>query len=102
MQIKFLALVAISGLLIAQQSNNNRITVTVGPGNNPIHPSTCTSSVFGYLEIGGRTNLTATEMGQYVLDRIGKGFVLTIYPETKDGIAVSADCRNATSPSVPR
>jgi hypothetical protein len=102
MQIKFLALVTISGLLIAQQPNKNRITVTVGPGGDPIHPSTCKSSVLGYLEIGGRTNLTPTEMGQYVLDRIGKGFVLTIYPETKNGIAVSADCRNPVSANVSR
>src|SRR5580700_6475317 len=96
---KVFVMVATASLLFAQQSDSPRITVSMAPGGNPIHPSTCEKSVFGYLDIQGRTVLSPQEIGQYVIDRIGKGFIVTIYPETKDGIAVSAFCRKDVSAS---
>ena len=87
----YLALAAIT--LFGQQFTKPRIkSITVAPGEPPLRTATCKSSSYGLLEINGRYNLTATEIGEYVLADTRTGNILTIYPQSKSGMFVYARC----------
>ena len=84
--------------LFAQQTDKPRIsTLTVVP-SEPIQPTgNCKSNTGGYLNKDGRTALTNSEIGQFVSDKLHDGYILTVYPATKNGIFVSAGCTNLIS-----
>jgi hypothetical protein len=98
MQTRCFLLIALCAVLAAQSPSKLEtkiIHVSAGaPGAPPLHDPTCTGSSVGYLEseADGHTDVTAKEIGKYVLDHINSGTVLTIFPPTKDGIFVVVDC----------
>jgi hypothetical protein len=96
MKITFAAVFAAAGLLLAsaqtQQAEKPQI---VGIGVTPtdgVSPGPCKASTAGYLEIGGRTELTEAEIGGYVKTALHDGYTVTIYPPAKRGIFVNAAC----------
>lgn len=91
MQLRYFLLLSILGSLPAQEPNWKIANITVR-GEAPIHAPTCTASEYGYLHIGDRTQLTTAELGDYWVSETAKGKILTIYPESKSGIFVYADC----------
>ncbi|HTR38551.1 MAG TPA: hypothetical protein VMH80_21735 [Bryobacteraceae bacterium] len=83
---------------IAAQDGSKRdakITITVGPSDSPLNAASCKESSYGNLHNGDRTKLTPGEIGEYVARVIKEGNILTIYPESKDGIFVYARCPNS-------
>src|SRR5260370_13129197 len=60
-------------------------------------PGSGNASTAGYLEIGDRTELTEAEIGQYIVTALRDGFVVTIYPATKRGVFVNANCVSASA-----
>jgi hypothetical protein len=90
MQIKKAFILALlAGGISGQQWHVDSVTVR---GESPLLPATCKESGYGYLHLGSRTKLTATEIGDHVLAGIGSGEILTIYPESKSGIFVYGEC----------
>jgi hypothetical protein len=65
----------------------------------PNGPWACTAGSAGYLEVNGRTKLTDSEIGKIVSQSLRDGYTLTLYPQTKLGIFVDAEC-NAAAPST--
>ena len=70
--------------------------VTIGSigvrGEPPINKTPCSNPHFGYLHSGSRTDLTAAEIGEYVLSEIGDGKTVTVSPRSKSGIFVKETC----------
>lgn len=99
MKAKHIALVALMvTALTAQQQEKPKIkSITVGPSEPPLRPATCTESGYGYLHVGGRTDLTAKEIGEYVIADSKDGKILKIYPPRKGGIFVYAECQHPAS-----
>jgi len=92
MRIKTLLLLALAiSVLTAQQCKIEDVTVSGAP---PSLPVTCTNadSGYGYLRIGQRIDLTASEIGEYVVDTTRNGTVLTVYPKSTAGIFVHSHC----------
>jgi len=79
--------------LIAQQLDKPQIgSITVLP-SDPILPSgNCKVSRAGYLEKKGKIEMTKAEIGEFVDSSLRDGYVLTIYPQTKNGIFVNMEC----------
>jgi hypothetical protein len=77
-----------------------RITVAVGPSDPPLNSASCKESSYGDLHNGQRTNLTPAEVGEYVLRTIKEGNIITVYPESKNGIFVYARCPNSEPKDV--
>jgi hypothetical protein len=79
--------------LLAQRSDDRpKIGSVIALPSERIPPGSCKASTAGYLEVSGRTVLTKPEVGQYVTDALREGYILTIYPATKRGIFVNAEC----------
>ncbi len=86
--------------LLCQEKNRpaiDMITVNAGPSEPPLSPATCTESSYGYLHIGERTDLTPEEIGRYIEADSSDGKVLTVYPKSKTGIFVYAECKSKAS-----
>jgi hypothetical protein len=70
--------------------------------SEPVQPGSCTSSTAGYLEKAGRTKLTDSEIGHAVSAALKDGYVVTLYPQTNQGLFVNYEClvrsKNATAP----
>jgi hypothetical protein len=82
------AAIAVSG----QELEKPRIVKIITVPSEPVLPGNCDSSIAGYLEIKGRTTLTEAEIGHYIAMTQKDGYVLTIYPPTKEGIFVNVEC----------
>ena len=80
----------------AQQTNKPRInTITAIPGDAPLSSPTCAASRAGYLETNGK-KMTEAEIAKFVSSSLREGYILTIYPESKNGIFVNMECAKAT------
>ncbi len=97
---------SVSVLLLAlamfgQEFQKPKIASIKGVPSEPISPGRCTFSTSGYLEQHGKINdFTEAEFGRMILPALREGYVLTIYPPTKRGIFVNAECP-AQTPTVP-
>jgi len=69
------------------------------PADEPLQAATCTASWSGYLEINGRIELTEAEIGKFVASSLRDGYVLTIYPESKNGVFVDMTCPATPKPT---
>jgi hypothetical protein len=76
------------------------ITKIIMLPSDPVVPSgTCRSSTAGYVEIKRRTKLTDAEIGKAVAGYLKDGYIVTVYPATKNGTFVNLDCTNNMPPS---
>jgi hypothetical protein len=83
-------------LLFGQKLQKPSVSVSGAP-SEPIPPGTCTSSTFGYLELGGRrAGFTDEDLGKAIQSALRQGYVLTIYPPTKSGIFLNQECHGAS------
>jgi hypothetical protein len=73
-------------------AQTNLSKVTVGPGKAPLRPKTCKGSSYGYINIAGRDKLSPAELGEYIAAKLQEGKIMTIYPETLDGIFAYEEC----------
>jgi hypothetical protein len=82
------------GLLAQGPNKPNLTSVHIIPSEPPVERAQCTSSRSGYLQMigDGRAQLTDTEVGRHVLARLREGYIVTLYPPSKSGIFVDADC----------
>jgi hypothetical protein len=89
----FCACFALSALaLSAQESNKPQIsTITAVPADAPLSVPTCTASRAGYLETNGK-KMTEAEIARFVSSSLREGYILTVYPESKNGIFVNMEC----------
>ncbi len=69
-----------------------KITIGVGPSQPPLTGASCKESSYGNLHQGDRIKPTPSEIGEYILRVIQEGNIVTVYPESKDGIFVYARC----------
>lgn len=104
--LAFALLLTITGTtLFAQEPNRPKISnLTVLPSEVVPITGTCTASRSGYIEVKGRTKITATELGNFIRTNSHDGYILTIYPETKRGIFVNLECtvkKPATASATP-
>src|SRR5580704_9001126 len=87
--------------LLGQDTNKPRIgNITVLPSDPIPTTGNCTTSRAGYLEKGGRTNMTKAEIGEFVDSSLRDGYILTIYPQTKSGIFVNMECIAEKNPAA--
>ena len=100
-QIMFAVLLG-AGALFAQSANKPSITSITGLPSEPVKPTgTCKVSTQGYLEVNHRTNLSQKQIGKLISKFVHDGYIVTIYPPTKDGIFVDLECTNATAAATP-
>jgi hypothetical protein len=98
----FLIVLGAAEILLSQQppkaqigaENKPRVKVQIVPSEPILPTGDCKSSTGGYLSQDGRTVLTDSEIGKFVSENLHHGYVLTMYPETKNGVFVVADCTN--------
>jgi hypothetical protein len=91
----------------AQQLSKPQIGSVVGIPSDFTPSGKCTSSTQGYLTIpkSGKTKLTEAELGGAVRSSLQNGYVITVYPETANGIFVNMECpavkKSTAEPSRP-
>lgn len=99
-----LALLLCTVALSAQEPNKPQIsTVTATSHDAPLFAPNCTASRSGYLENNGK-KMTEAEMTRFVTSSLRDGYVLTLYPESKNGVFVEMNCtaaKKVTSPERP-
>ena len=88
-----------ASVLFAEQAGKPKISnLTIVP-SEPVPPTgDCKSSTAGYLNKNGKTTLKNSEIGKFISEKLHDGYVLTMYPKTKNGIFVSAECTNVSAP----
>jgi hypothetical protein len=96
--VPFFATLVLAAVLIAQQPTKPQVSVHIAP-SEPIRPTgDCNSNTAGYLNEDGRTALTNSEVGKFVSESLGHGYILTMYPaESNNGVFVSAECTKLMS-----
>jgi hypothetical protein len=87
--------------LSAQQQNKPsvRITSLRGVPSEPVAPGSCTYSISGYLIKGNRTDLTESELGTAIYSDLRQGYIVTVYPPTKNGIFAYSECPAGMKPN---
>lgn len=91
-------------MLLAQQPKYAKLTSITGIPGEPIAAGTCTTSTSGYLELGGETSgFNDAEFGKAILSALHQGYVITMYPPTKNGIFLNQECHGgAKGTKAPR
>jgi hypothetical protein len=86
---------------LAQQISKPQISnITMAP-SDPISTSgTCTASWAGYVEHKGK-KITEAEIGKFVASRLRDGYILTVYPETANGVFADMKCVATPKASAP-
>jgi len=99
----YLGIMAVATVSVLAQNapNTDKVTVKVGgPSQPPLAIASCKESSYGNLHHSHRTKLTPEEIGEYISRVIQGGNIVTVYPETKDGIFVYARCPNVEPKDV--
>lgn len=89
-----------------QETAKPQVGKVVGIPSDLTVSGNCTAATQGYLSMPkGRTKLTEAEIGKFVRSSLRNGYVITVYPETGNGIFVDLECLKAkqatASPSTP-
>jgi hypothetical protein len=90
-KILFVAAIGIS--LLSQKFPDVSIrSLSVGP-EPPLRHVECKNPVAGYLSVGNRSELTPSEIGQYILSATDGGKLVEVFPKSKSGTFVYETCR---------
>jgi hypothetical protein len=95
MQPLKLALLALAiPVALAQQASKPQIGKLTGIPSDFAASGNCTSSTQGYLTMpkSGKTKLTDAEIMKFIRSNLQNGYVITIYPETANGVFVDMEC----------
>jgi hypothetical protein len=87
----FLFVIAVAPLL-GQETVKPRISNVTAVPADAVPSGSCTASRSGYLETIGKEKMTEAKLANFVSSSLRDGYVLTIYPETKNGIFVNMEC----------
>lgn len=81
----------------AQQASKPQIGKVVGLPSDFTPSGNCASSTQGYLTMpkNGRAKLTDSELGKSIRSALQQGYVITVYPETKNGVFADMECATA-------
>jgi hypothetical protein len=85
--------------VFAQEVNKPQIGSIAGIPADAIPSGRCAASRAGYFETTGKDKMTEAKLAKFVSSSLRDGYVLTIYPETKNGIFVNMEC-TAQQPST--
>jgi hypothetical protein len=88
---------ALALTVVAQEPSKPVIATIKELPSEPILAGTCVSSTAGYLEKGGRTQLTEEEIGNAVFGALKEGYIVTLYPQSKRGVFVNFECPDRAS-----
>jgi hypothetical protein len=86
--------------LAAQESNKPHISNIVGIPADAVPSGNCTASWAGYFESTGKNKMTEAKLAKFVTSSLRDGYILTIYPETRNGIFVDMKCTATKKPTV--
>jgi hypothetical protein len=90
---KFLVfLVMFSLASFSQEPIKPQIGNVTGIPADATYTGNCKASRAGYLETTGKDKMTEAKLAKFVSSSLRDGYVLTIYPETKNGIFVNMEC----------
>lgn len=89
-------------IAIAQQVSKPQISDITGVPADAMPSGNCTASRAGYFETTGKNKMTEAKLAKFVSSSLHDGYVLTIYPETRNGIFVDMKCTAEKKPTVPK
>jgi hypothetical protein len=78
--------------LCAQEPSKPRISSITALPADASPSGNCSASRSGYLETSGKEKITEAKLARFVSSNLRDGYVLTIYPETSNGIFVNMEC----------
>jgi hypothetical protein len=88
--------------LFAQEPAKPKISeITVLPSELIQRSGNCKSSTAGYLEKSRQASMSDKDIGGFVSKSLHDGYIVTVYPATKNGIFVNMECTNATTSATP-
>jgi len=103
MQLLRLAVLAATfPVVFAQEISKPQIGNIAGVPSDKSFTGDCKASTQGYLEAQkGHLKLSEAEIGKFIQSNLHKGYIITIYPETKDGVFVDMECAATVGTNVP-
>jgi hypothetical protein len=98
---KLLLAITLTIPIFAQEPSKPRISNIAAVPSDPASASSkCAASWSGYLEHKGK-KVTDAEISRFVTTSLRDGYVLTIYPETSNGVFVDMACSSKTQVNAP-
>lgn len=91
-QAAIVLLLSIPSIAFSQEPNKPKVGSITGVPADISHTGTCAASRAGYFETTGKEKMTEAKLAKFVSSSLRDGYVLTIYPETKNGIFVNMEC----------
>jgi hypothetical protein len=88
--------------LLGQESTRPQISNITALPADAVPSGNCTASRSGYLETTGKEKMTEAKLAKFVSSSLRDGYVLTMYPETKNGIFVNMQCTAIQKPTAPK